>query len=195
MAAAGRVTTIACMTPTIIIGYEGSEHASDAVALGTCLATACDASLIVALVLGDPPLSVGQAQYRAIIDDVVREEREQTLEPVRQRLDLTDVGVQVVAAPSPADGLHELSEREGADLIVGSSHRGAVGRVLAGSVAERLLHGSPCAVAVAPVGYARRDGAGLDALGVAFRTGFPPAATGHASTQPASRAASSGCSV
>ena len=146
--------------------------ASDAVALGTRLAKACDASLILALVLRDPPLGVGQAQYRAIIDDVVREERERTLEPVRERLDLPDVRVQVVAAPSPARGLHAMAEREAADLIVvGSSHRGAMGRVLAGSIAERLLHGSPCALAVAPVGYATRDGAGLAVVGVAYDGG------------------------
>ena len=172
MAAARGATTIACMTPTIIIGYDGSERASDAVALGTRLAKAFDASLILALVLRDPPLGVGQARYQAIIDDVVREERERTLEPVRERLDLPDVRAQVVAAPSPARGLHALAEREVADLIVvGSSHRGAMGRVLAGSVAERLLHGSPCAVAVAPVGYATRDGAGLAVVGVAYDGG------------------------
>ena len=44
------------------------------------------------------------------------------------------------AARSAAQGLHELAESAQADaLIVGSSHRGAIGRVLAGSVAERLL--------------------------------------------------------
>jgi nucleotide-binding universal stress UspA family protein len=37
---------------------------------------------------------------------------------------------------------------------VPSTHRGPVGRVLAGTTAERLLTGSPCPVALAPRGYA-----------------------------------------
>lgn len=37
--------------------------------------------------------------------------------------------------------------------VVGSSHTGHLGRVLPGSTAERLLHGSPCPVAVVPHGY------------------------------------------
>jgi nucleotide-binding universal stress UspA family protein len=43
-------------------------------------------------------------------------------------------------------------------LVVGSSHQGTVGRVFPGSVAERLLHGAPCPVAVAPAGYSESDG-------------------------------------
>ena len=38
-------------------------------------------------------------------------------------------------------------------IVVGSTHTGRAGRVLPGSTAERLLHGSPCPVAVAPKGY------------------------------------------
>lgn len=46
----------------------------------------------------------------------------------------------------------------GADLIVvGSTSRGPVGRVLPGSVGDRLLAGAACAVAVAPRGYAAKD--------------------------------------
>ena len=39
-------------------------------------------------------------------------------------------------------------------LVLGSSHRGPVGRTLAGSVGESLMHGAPCAIAIAPRGYA-----------------------------------------
>jgi nucleotide-binding universal stress UspA family protein len=51
--------------------------------------------------------------------------------------------------------------------VVGSSHRGEVGRVLAGSVGERLLNGSPCPVALAPKAF--RDEAEVPrVVGVAF---------------------------
>jgi nucleotide-binding universal stress UspA family protein len=50
--------------------------------------------------------------------------------------------------------LHREAERSGCDLlVVGSSHRTGMNRVVSGSVTERLLHGAPCAVAVAPRGY------------------------------------------
>ena len=61
-----------------------------------------------------------------------------------------------------------LSERTDADLVVvGSSHRGPAGRVLAGTTADRLLNGSPCPVAVAPVGYAKAIGS-LGTIGLAY---------------------------
>ena len=65
-----------------------------------------------------------------------------------------------VTAPPPARALRgprlqELAEREdAAAIVIGSSHRGDLGRVFAGTTAERLLHGAPCPVLVAPRGYA-----------------------------------------
>lgn len=78
----------------------------------------------------------------------------------------------VVAASSPARGLHELAEETGAAVVVvGSSHRGALGRVLAGTAAAQLLSGSPCPVAVAPRGLADRAPVGLGRIGVGFDDG------------------------
>jgi nucleotide-binding universal stress UspA family protein len=81
------------------------------------------------------------------------------------------VRTEVVKSTSHARGLHDLAEREGADLIVvGSCHHGRVGRALAGTVGVSLLHGSPCAVAVAPRGFAEAEprlkkiGVGYDGL-------------------------------
>lgn len=51
-------------------------------------------------------------------------------------------------------GLHELAETQNADLlVVGSSARGLLGRVLIGDDACAALDGAPCAVAIAPTGY------------------------------------------
>jgi nucleotide-binding universal stress UspA family protein len=65
----------------------------------------------------------------------------------------------VVEAPSsPAAALHEVAEREGASvLVIGSSRRGSARRVLPSAVTDRLLHGAPCPVAVAPVGLSIDD--------------------------------------
>lgn len=150
------------MPPTIIIGYDGSDHAQDALALGDRLAGVTNASVILTSVLHDDPL-VGADEY----ERVLRTDLMEALGMARDRMQHGDVRLEVVAAPSAAHGLHQLAERTPADLIVvGSSHRGALGRILAGSVAERLLHGSPCAVAVAPAGYA--PGCDLATIGVAY---------------------------
>jgi nucleotide-binding universal stress UspA family protein len=73
------------------------------------------------------------------------------------------------ASSPPARGLHDTAVSEGADLIVvGSSHHGPLGRVLLGSVGERLLSGAPCAVAVAPRGHAARQPHQIGKIAVAF---------------------------
>jgi nucleotide-binding universal stress UspA family protein len=59
---------------------------------------------------------------------------------------------------SPSDALQALAERGEADLIVlGSTHRGHIGSVSPGSVAEHLLHGARCRLVIAPKGYGRAD--------------------------------------
>ena len=55
--------------------------------------------------------------------------------------------------------------------MTGSSHRGAVGRVLPGTTGEQLFHGAPCAVAIAPHGY---EGGEIRHIGVAYE-GSPEA--------------------
>jgi nucleotide-binding universal stress UspA family protein len=78
----------------------------------------------------------------------------------------------VLSVGSPARALHDLVEREGASIVVlGSSRRGQLGRVLPGAVTDRLLHGAPCPVAVAPVGFSFEDaddGPRRRLIGVAF---------------------------
>ena len=76
----------------------------------------------------------------------------------------------VAADGSPARALHEFAEDADAKLLVlGSSARGPIGRLLPGAVTDRLLHGAPCPVAVAPVGFSFEDAAaGPGLIGVAF---------------------------
>jgi nucleotide-binding universal stress UspA family protein len=65
-----------------------------------------------------------------------------------------DSELSLVVASTVSRGLHELAESHNADLlVVGSCHRGPIGRVLAGNDAVATLHGAPCPVAIAPAGY------------------------------------------
>lgn len=63
----------------------------------------------------------------------------------------------VARAPAPEGrDLTELALARGADLVVvGTTHRGPLGRIVPGATALRLLAQAPCAVAVAPAGFAR----------------------------------------
>ena len=61
------------------------------------------------------------------------------------------------ACTSPGRGLHELAETLGSDLlVVGSCRRSLLGRVMVGDDTRAALDGAPCAVAIAPAGYAER---------------------------------------
>jgi nucleotide-binding universal stress UspA family protein len=87
-----------------------------------------------------------------------------------------DTGVQgrSIVDVSVPRALHELARELGSGLIVvGSTKRGRVGRVLPGSTAERVLHGAECAVALAPNGYRRRP---IETMAV----GFIDSPEGHA---------------
>jgi nucleotide-binding universal stress UspA family protein len=67
-------------------------------------------------------------------------------------------GEMLIATATDEDGrdLVQLARSEGADLVVlGSTHRGPVGRVVPGATVRRLLAEAPCAVAVAPPGFGR----------------------------------------
>jgi nucleotide-binding universal stress UspA family protein len=76
-----------------------------------------------------------------------------------------DVTTHVCQGSRPG-ALQELAEKlDAIAMVVGSSHHGPVGRVLAGDVAAGLLHGAPCPVAVAPRGYTDQT---IQRIGVAF---------------------------
>jgi nucleotide-binding universal stress UspA family protein len=151
----------------IIVGVDSSDRADDAAAFARDIAGATGASVILTCVFpyAPVPARVSGAQ----VEDYLRADADAILARLRDQVDgLRDAESRTVADPSPARGLHETAEAEDAALIVvGSSHHGHAGRILAGSTATRLLNGSPCAVAVVPRGYnaGRR---GFDRIGCAF---------------------------
>ena len=60
----------------------------------------------------------------------------------------------VTASGENGGDLAQLARSEEADLVVlGSTHRGALGSVVPGTTAGHLLGEAPCAVAVAPAGF------------------------------------------
>jgi len=141
------------MFSKVIVGFDGSEQARDAFSLGAAL-IARDGELIVCCVHRFKTLS---ARVDPAAPHLDREEAERCIGEASQLLDspLT-VRPLLVSGVGAAMVLRHAAEQQHADLLVlGSSHRGAAGRILVGSVTEETLHGAPCPVAVAPVGLNR----------------------------------------
>jgi nucleotide-binding universal stress UspA family protein len=68
----------------------------------------------------------------------------------------------------PGRGLMRLAEQRSPDVVViGSAHRGLLGRVLLGDQTRNALNGAPCALAIAPLGYGARTGR-LGTIGVGY---------------------------
>ena len=147
----------------IIVGYDGSNQAKDALALAKLLADVSDAELHLGAVF---PLRLPlRGGFSPVLSEAERELEHGLAEAA------TAVGAmaQPVQSGSPARGLYELTEEIGADLlVVGSSKRGRLGQTLLGNVAVTLMHGSPCAVAVAPLGYAEHPDPRLSAIVVGY---------------------------
>jgi nucleotide-binding universal stress UspA family protein len=149
----------------ILVGFDSRPEAADALALGRRLAEQSGATLLVATVL---PYGPSPALERETFESWLPEDTKQVFDPILPHLEGLDFRLHALGGGSPARKLHELAEDQQVDLIVvGSTHRGALGRVLPGSVGERLLHGATCPVAIAPRGLATADWK-LERLGVAY---------------------------
>lgn len=154
----------------VIIGFDAHEASHDALQLAIELVAATGAQLHVAVVLprGRIPFeeALVEPEVSRQLDDVLFDAAAQRLEGSGFTRASLDGGL---SGRSAARALYEYADEVRADLIVvGSSHRGPIGRVLAGSVGESLLRGAPCAVAVAPRGYADREHPTAGRIGVAY---------------------------
>jgi nucleotide-binding universal stress UspA family protein len=154
-------------TSPIIVAYDGSPNADDAVALGNLLAHVTGAPLALAHVYRSPSQSpregAGVVEGRA---KLARRAAEEVLSRGARLAD-RDVARLVVSSSTTATGIRTLAAREHAALVLfGSAQRTLPGRVHPGSASRRLLHGLPCAIGVAPVSFRERH-SGLQAIAVA----------------------------
>jgi nucleotide-binding universal stress UspA family protein len=135
----------------LLVGFDGSEGGRAALELARAIGEPAGANALVVAVIPYGPLPV---DFRTLEDDTAQE-AEPLFEEARERLAGLEVECRAFGGGSAAQVMTDIAEAEDVDLIVvGSPHRGAIGRALIGSVAESLLHGAPCAVVVAPRDYA-----------------------------------------
>lgn len=164
------------MTRTIVVGYDGTDHGDDALALGRMLAGIAGAELVVACAYPDDPLGESAAAHE--VAQGMRKDAEGKLERAREWLGAAGaapadggVSLRAVAGASPSHVLHDLAEATGAAaIIVGATHHGKALRLLTGSTPDAVLNHSPCPVAVAPDGFrdAVRGTGGVRQVAVAY---------------------------
>lgn len=136
----------------ILVGFDDSEGAWDAIALVRVFCGLTDAEALVVQVLSErQQLPV---PYR--VTDLERYPDPRTaLELAREALAGIEVSTRSYTGDSPAHVLHDLAENEGVEaMVIGSPRHGAFGRTFYGSIGEALLHGASRPLLVAPRGYA-----------------------------------------
>jgi nucleotide-binding universal stress UspA family protein len=154
----------------LIVGVDESERSPDALVLGQRLAEDLPGVLMPVYVHTLEELDALMAGHHPEeVEELVAEHakaKHQRVRALAKEMGTSDVELR--QATSAAAGLHEQAvEADAALVVIGSSNRSGLGRVLPGGTAERLLSGAPVPVAVAPNGYAGRD-AGDAVIGVGF---------------------------
>ena len=152
-----------------MVGVDGSERSHDALVLAGVLAQILDGGLLIAHVHPYRDLSslLAEGEYGQLVREVAESTLAQSEQAVPESIDRE---MRLVEERSPAGGLDRVArESEALLVVVGSSHRAGLGKVLPGAVGDRLLSGSSVAVAVAPCGYATRtDAPEIAAIGCGF---------------------------
>ncbi len=133
--------------PPVLVGVDGTASGLEAVALGGAFAVLTGAPLILGAVYGSEVLA-----FDGGLVWPPKDEAQRWLEQAQSRVaDIIPWSTRVIVSTSPARGLVALAKAEGARMIVlGSSRRGPIGRVLPGTTGRVVAHGAPCMVAIAP---------------------------------------------
>jgi nucleotide-binding universal stress UspA family protein len=156
-----RVLSLVLVYEKIVVGYAGDQAGRDAVTLAARLAGVLGSQVTVVF------------PYHPLLASVPGEQAE---ECTRGEVQMLVAGIEGLTAPTyhwspspwPIHALHELASYEKAGLIVFGAAREGLADHLHVSLMERMVHGAPCAVAVAPAGYADRDQADAGRVGVGF---------------------------
>jgi nucleotide-binding universal stress UspA family protein len=150
------------MSKPVIAAIDSRHEDAAPAALGAMLARLLGEPLIVVSAF---PVDLGIDNLLPEYSDALAREARKAADRVATKVDEGRLGVSVtgmaIDAPSSvAKALHSFAHREDASvLVLGSSRRGAIGRVLPSAVTDRLLHGAPCPVAIAPTGLSTTDAA------------------------------------
>jgi nucleotide-binding universal stress UspA family protein len=154
------------MFRNVLVGVDGTPNGRDAIALASALA-APDARITLAHIDAGPqtPSRISNQLLHAFHES----SRQDSLRLLEAERDATGVSADLITAAGPVGrGLHTLAAEHAVDLlVVGSCGRGRVGRAVIGDDTRAALNGAPCAVAIAPHGYAAGP-VELETVGVGY---------------------------
>jgi nucleotide-binding universal stress UspA family protein len=149
------------MFKNVLVGVDGSSGGRDALALALRLLNAAGQLTLIHVHLETTGIVVHE------FDSSARDDAQRLLENEREAAGRTAELLSIGAA-SVGAGLHRVAEQNAADLlVVGTCRHGFVGRVLLGDDTRASLDGAPCAVAIAPLGYAQTS-APIEVIGVGY---------------------------
>ena len=142
----------------VIVSYDDTDNDRDALALGRVLGELGGEISLAYVRHTQQPDSAREALEEKEAEELLRNGAEALGDEKTPR--------HVVVHASTGAGLWELAENEKADVVVfGSDYRTAVGAVMPGTSAQRMLTGGPVAVAIAPAGL-RNDDVEIKSIGV-----------------------------
>jgi nucleotide-binding universal stress UspA family protein len=150
------------MFSNVVVGVDEHQGGSDAIALAKNLA-ARYADVRLAHIYAAAPAG----RSSALSDRDAYDRGRELLAAAREKAGI-EARLTCVSGPSVGRGLHQVAELKRADLlVVGSSRRGLLGRVLLRDDTRAALNGAPCAVAIAPTGYSQQPAA-MREIGVGY---------------------------
>lgn len=158
----------------VIIGANPDDAGRDALALGTLLCHALGAEPVLCHVHPAAFNYPSKAHVDAEWSSYLHAEAEKVLATAKQQMieeyGWSDVRTVIGAHHSSGQGLAEVASSELADyIVIGSAPGAAPGAFQIGSTANKLLHGAPVPVAVAPSGYRNKTPDRLGRVVVGFR--------------------------
>jgi len=148
------------MFKRILFGYAGDQAGRDAAVLAEELARLSAGKLSVAFpyhpMLATVPGEVSEQRVRDELHSLLGDS------PL-----LAEASYHWANPSWPVRAVHELADWEGADLIVFGCAPVRLERRRV-SMMERMIHGAPCAIALAPAGYAGAEDRAFRSIGVGF---------------------------
>jgi nucleotide-binding universal stress UspA family protein len=150
------------MFDQVIAGVDGKPNGRDAARLASKLVAQGGRLTLVNVYVDDHVFRDGSGFV-----EIVRQDSLALLGTELAALGV-DAEIATVGANSIGAGLHHIAEERDADLlVVGSCSRGLAGRLMLGDDMRASLEGAPCAVAIAPRGFAEHA-APFSTIGVAY---------------------------
>jgi nucleotide-binding universal stress UspA family protein len=134
----------------ILVGYAADRHVEGALSLAHLLATNGSVEEVLVLEVRKDAGFAGSAP------PIPRDAHGNRLTAESNWPDGTKVTHRLASGRSPAETLSAIADEEGADILVlGATHRHALGRLVFGTTAGTLLPGAKWPVVVAPDGYSK----------------------------------------